>query len=170
MISKKLTKSLCEQIKWEIASANLYLAMSAYFDNMGLSGFSNWMRVQYREETDHALKIYDYLLSCGSEVTMLEIPAPECGWKTPLEVFKAAAKHEAFVTKLINGLVAIAKGDKDYGSDIFLQWFVTEQIEEEEADKTIIDRLTLLKDDGAGLLAMDRELAARQYVPIAPQA
>lgn len=165
MISEKLTKALNEQIKWEMASANIYLSMSAKFENMGLTGFSSWMRIQYQEEMDHAMKIYDYMLSCGAEVQIFEIPAPTAIWNTPLEAFQASAKQEVNVTKMINDLVDIAKADRDYGTDVFLQWFVLEQIEEEDTANTIVDRLTLLNNDGPGLLAMDRELATRTYTP-----
>lgn len=162
MISKRLCKALNEQIKWEMGAANLYLSMSAYFANLGFNGFSQWMRIQYDEEMIHAMKIYDYLLSSGDDVQLGSVPAPAHSWDSPLAAFEAAAKHEAGVTRQIHKMVAVAREDKDYGGEIFLQWFVTEQIEEEESVKNIIDRLRLLDNDGPGLLALDRDLGSRQ--------
>lgn len=162
MISEKLCKALNEQIKSEMGAANIYLSMSAYFENRGLTGFSAWMRIQFEEEMEHAMKIYDYMLSCGQDVVLGAVPEPPHTWDCALCAFQQAAAQEAFVTTQIHDMVDIARSDKDYATEIFLQWFVTEQIEEEETVKTIIDRLTLLNNDGPGLLAMDRELGARQ--------
>lgn len=161
MISKKLLNALNEQVKWEFGAANLYLSMSAYFENKGLSGSARWMRLQYEEEVVHALKIHDYLLSRGFDVKLGAIPEPPHKWKSMLDAFKAAAEHEAKVTALIDAMMAMAKEEAEYPTEIFLQWFVNEQVEEEETVKAIVERLEMIGDNGAGLIAMDRELGAR---------
>lgn len=163
MISEKISEALNEQLKWEMYSANLYLAMSAYFSDIGLPGFANWMRVQYQEETAHALKFYDFVLARGGRSKLSAIDEPPSQWATPLEAFKTTAVHEAEVTRRINELVHLAKAEHDFATDIFLQWFVTEQIEEEENVKAIIDRLKLVNGEGQGLLMLDAEAAARTY-------
>lgn len=165
MISEKITSALNEQMKWEMYSANLYLAMSAYFSDIGLPGFANWMRIQYQEETDHALKFYDFVLSRGGAAKLSAIDEPPSTWANALDAFKATALHEAEVTRRINELVHLAKAEHDFATDIFLQWFVTEQIEEEESVKNIIDRLKLVNGEGQGLLMLDAEAAARVYTP-----
>lgn len=170
MLSEKITSALNEQMKWEMYSANLYLAMSAYFSDIGLHGFANWMRIQYQEETDHALKFYDFVLSRGGAAKLSAIDEPPAQWTNALEAFKAAAAHEAEVTRRINELVHLAKAEHDFATDVFLQWFVTEQVEEEESVKNIIDRLKLVNGEGQGLLMLDNDAAARVYTPPANSA
>ena len=170
MLSEKITSALNEQMKWEMYSANLYLAMSAYFSDVGLHGFANWMRIQYQEETDHALKFYDFVLSRGGAAKLSAIDEPPAQWANALEAFKAAAAHEAEVTRRINELVHLAKAECDFATDVFLQWFVTEQVEEEESVKNIIDRLKLVNGEGQGLLMLDNDAAARVYTPPANSA
>lgn len=165
MISTSIANALNEQIKWEMYSANLYLAMSAYLQDTGLTGFSHWMRIQYQEETAHALKFYDFLLSRGGHVTMLPIDAPPASWSNILEVFEATLAHEQEVTRRINDLVALAKEERDFATDIFLQWFVTEQVEEEESVKDIISKLRLIKGEGQGMLLLDKDLSVRVFTP-----
>ena len=121
MISTTMATALNEQIKWEMYSANLYLAMSAYLQDAGLTGFSHWMRIQYQEETAHALKFYDFLLSRGGQVTMLSIDAPDANWSNILEIFEETLSHEQEVTRRINELVHLAKEERDFATDIFLQ-------------------------------------------------
>ena len=113
MISTTMATALNEQIKWEMYSANLYLAMSAYLQDAGLTGFSHWMRIQYQEETAHALKFYDFLLSRGGQVTMLSIDAPDANWSNILEIFEETLSHEQEVTRRINELVHLAKEERD---------------------------------------------------------
>jgi len=153
-----MATALNEQIKWEMYSANLYLAMSAYLQDAGLTGFSHWMRIQYQEETAHALKFYDFLLSRGGQVTMLSIDAPD-------EIFEETLSHEQEVTRRINELVHLAKEERDFATDIFLQWFVTEQVEEEESVKDIISKLRMIKGEGQGMLVLDKDMSARTFTP-----
>ena len=160
-----MLKALNEQVKWEMYSANLYLSMSSYFQNVGLSGFANWMRIQYQEETAHALKFYNFILARGGEAEMSVIDAPPKSWKDALDVFKATATHEAEVTRRISTLAHLARDEKDYATEVFLQWFITEQVEEEETVKDIINQLKLVKGEGHAMLLLDREFAARVFTP-----
>ncbi len=161
MISKKTQKALNEQVNKEMYSAYLYMAMSAYSDSIGLKGFANWFMVQYHEEMLHAMKIYEYVTRQGGEVKLAEIKEPPARFGTPLEMLKKTLEHEKFITKSINTLVDLAMGEKDHASQIFLQWYVTEQIEEEENDNDIISKLEMVGASKDGLFMLDKELAAR---------
>lgn len=165
MISTTMATALNEQIKWEMYSANLYLGMSAYMQDAGLTGFAHWMRIQYQEETAHALKLYDFLLARGGQVVMLPIDAPAAEWANVLEVFEATLAHEQEVTRRINELVRLAKEEKDFATDIFLHWFVSEQVEEEETVKDTISKLRLIKGEGQGMLLLDKDLGSRVFTP-----
>lgn len=160
----KMSDAFNEQIKNEFYSAYMYLAMSAYFADLGLPGFASWMRVQAQEEVTHATKMYDYVLSRGEKVVLKTIDAPPANWKTPLQVMEAALQHEKFVTKCINEMTDQAVKQKDHASQIFLAWYVNEQVEEEQSFNDIVSALKLIKGEGQGLLMMDRELGARTFV------
>lgn len=170
MLKKKMEDAINKQIQEEMYSAHLYLSMSAHFSSIGLNGFANWMMVQYKEETDHAMKFYNYLLSQGAVVKLLQIDEPAHSWKSPLEIFKAGLNHEQHITECINDLVDIAEKEKDRATFNFLQWYIDEQVEEEENARTIIDKLNLIKADSNGIFMLDKELAARVYVPLIPGA
>lgn len=163
MLSENMTNAFNEQINKELYSEYLYLSMATYFDDLGLKGFSNWMRVQVKEERTHALMQYVYMVDRGTKATMLAIDAPETTWASPLACFEHVLEHEQFVTSRIYNLVNIAQEEKDHATVAFLQWFVTEQVEEEATAKEIIDELKIIGDNGQGLLMKDRELAARIY-------
>lgn len=165
MLSKKMADALNGQINKEMYSAYLYLAMSAYSEHTGLKGFANWFYVQYHEEMEHAMRIYHYLQEQGEQVKLGAIDQPPAEFGTPLEMFEKTLEHERFITKSIHGLVDLATAEKDYATQIFLQWFVTEQVEEESNDNEIIDRLKLVGEGGNGLFMLDRELGARQFRP-----
>ncbi|MDP2848145.1 MAG: ferritin [Humidesulfovibrio sp.] len=164
MLSKKMEKAFNDQIKWEYYSAYLYLSLSAYFQNLGLKGFANWMDVQFQEEQFHARKMFDYVNEKGGRVMLQAIEAPGNTWKSPLAAFEFALNHEFVVTKRINDLVTLAQKENDHASAIFLQWFVTEQVEEESNFGDTVNQLKLV-GDGGGLFMLDRELAARVFVP-----
>ncbi len=159
----KMMDAFNEQIKNEFYSAYLYLSMSAYFADQGLPGFASWMRVQAKEEVTHAAKMYDYVLSRGGSITLQAIEAPQSSWESPLAVMEAGLEHERFVTGKINGLMELAIQEKDHASKIFLSWFVTEQVEEEQNFGDIVNALKLIKGEGQGLLMMDRELGSRTF-------
>jgi ferritin len=165
MLSEKMEAALNRQLNKELYSAYLYLSMSAYSTYIGLKGFANWFKVQYQEEMAHAMKIYDYINSRGGQVNLIAIEQPIAVFKAPLDMFEKTLAHEQFVTKSINELVDLAIAEKDHATNIFLQWYVTEQIEEEGNDIDIIAKLKLIGDDGNGLLMLDKELAMRVFTP-----
>ncbi|MCD6545757.1 MAG: ferritin [Thermotogae bacterium] len=166
MLKEKMADALNKQINEELYSAYLYLSMSAYFDSIGLKGFANWMMVQYKEEMDHAMKIYNYLLSQGESVKLLSLKEPPHKWDSPLHAFEETLKHEQHITQCINDLVDLAEELKDRPTYNFLQWYIDEQVEEEENDREIINKLKLIGDSHNGLFMLDRELAQRKYVPL----
>ncbi|MFW6110568.1 MAG: ferritin [Thermoproteota archaeon] len=161
MLSERMVEALNEQINREVYSAYLYLSMSAHSTFQGLEGFANWFRVQYQEEMRHALKIYDYIADQGERVELKAIQKPPVNFGSPLEMFKKTLEHEKFVTKCINDLVDLAVDEGDHATEIFLQWYVTEQIEEEANDTRIISKLKLVGEEGRGLFLVDKELGTR---------
>jgi ferritin len=162
MLSDKMEKALNGQVNAELYSSYLYLSMNAYFKSVNLDGFANWMYAQAQEELMHAMKLYDFINQRGGRTLLAAIEAPPDQWDSPLAVFEDTLKHEKKVTGLINGLVDIAMEERDHATQIFLQWFVTEQIEEEESVGNVLEQLKLLGDAKQGLFMMDRELATRQ--------
>ena len=152
---------LNEHVNKEMYSAYLYMSMSAYSDSIGLKGFANWFMVQYHEEMFHAMKVFEYIQSQGGRVKLLQIDEPPSDWESPLDLFEKTLVHEQMVTKRINDLMNLAIEEKDHATRIFLQWYVTEQVEEEENDNEIIDQLKIIKDPPHGLLMLDRELGSR---------
>lgn len=164
MLSKKMTDSLNEQVNKEMYSAYLYMAMSAHADNTGLKGFANWFMVQYEEEMTHAMKIYHYLQGQGARIKLMAIEEPADSFASPLDMFEKTLAHEQFITKSINELVDLAVQEKDHATQIFLQWFVTEQVEEEANDNEIIDKLKLVGDSPNGLFMLDADLGKRVFV------
>lgn len=161
MISEKMNAALNEQVTKEMYSAYLYMAMSSYSNSIGLKGFANWFMVQYHEEMFHAMKIYEYIHSQSGDVALKTIDEPPATFEGPLDMFTKTLAHEQKVTRSINDLMEIAIGEKDHATRIFLQWYVTEQVEEEENDNDIIDQLKLINDNPQGLMMLDRELAQR---------
>ncbi|ADU66467.1 ferritin [Desulfurispirillum indicum] len=161
MISKKMQNALNEQIKHEIYSAHLYLAMSAHCESNGLKGFAHWLQLQYDEEMMHAMKFYRYVLDQGATIALQEIPAPPSKFESVLEMFEEVLKHEQFVTASIHKLVDLALAEKDHATTIFLQWFVTEQVEEEASAQDIIDQLKLVGKEKSGLFMINREMGTR---------
>lgn len=164
MISKEMQKAINRQLNRELYSAYLYLAMAAYFDSINLKGFANWMRVQAQEEVMHAMKFYNYLFERGGRAIMQDIEAPPSEWKSPLAVFEHTYEHEQKVTGLINDLVNMSMSEKDHATYNFLQWFVSEQVEEESSADEVVQKLKLV-GDGGGLFMLDRELGQRVYTP-----
>lgn len=161
----KMQEALNKQVNAELYSSYLYLSMTAYFESVGLKGFANWMRVQAQEELMHAMKIYDHINERSGRVMLESIDTPPYKWDSPLTVFEDTYKHEQVVTGMINGLVDLANLEKDHATYNFLQWFVSEQVEEESNSSDIVQKLKLVKDDGRGLLMLDQELAQRVFVP-----
>lgn len=164
MISKKMAKALNDQLKNELFSSYLYLSMSSWATSKGLKGFANWFYVQAKEEMVHALKFYNYILDQGEIAELQEIPKPEKEFKNPVNVFEEVLKHEKFITKSIYNLVDLALEERDHATNAFLQWFVTEQVEEEASVNEILDQLKLTKSDGNGIFMIDKELSTRTFV------
>ena len=165
MLTDKMKEALNKQINGEIYSAYLYLSMSAYSEYSGLKGVANWFMVQYKEEMEHAMKIYSYINNQGGQVKLMAVDQPPTEFESPLDMFEKTLKHEKSVTKRINDLVNLAIEEKDHATQIFLQWFVTEQVEEEANDSDIISKLKFTGNEGNALLMIDKELATRAFVP-----
>ncbi len=165
MISEKMQDALNGQLNAEFYSAYLYLSMAGYFESIDLKGFANWMRVQTQEEQFHAMKFYDHIIERGGRVILQQIEAPPNNWDSPLAVLEATLKHEQKVTGLINDLVFLAREQKDNASEIFLQWFVKEQVEEEDNVGTVLAQIKLVKDSPQALFMMDKEMAQRVFAP-----
>ncbi|MCS7150069.1 MAG: ferritin [Caldimicrobium sp.] len=161
MLAQEMEKALNEQLKWELYSGYLYLAMAAYFEDQGLEGFAHWMKAQTAEEFMHAMKFYKYIFERDGRAVLQEIPAPPESWENPEAVFEYAYKHEQEVTARINRLMTLAKKSEDYATENFLQWFVEEQVEEEASFKAILNRLKLIKGDPQALFYLDNELKQR---------
>ncbi len=174
MLSEKMQGALNKQMNAELYSGYLYVSMSAYFEAQDLPGFAHWMRAQAQEELLHAMKFYHYIVDKDSRAKMLAIEQPPVEWDSPLAVFQAAYEHEQKVTGLINTLVEQAMAERDFATNAMLQWFVTEQVEEEASANAVVQQLKRVGDSAEALLLLDRELGARVVLftlPIAgPQA
>ena len=161
MISEKMQEAINGQLNAELYSSYLYLSMNAYFKSINLDGFANWMHYQAQEELTHAMKFYDFINQRGGRINLLQIETPPAQWNSPLAVFEATLEHEQKVTGLINELVELALAEHDHASNIFLQWFVSEQVEEEENVTGVLEQLKLMGEAKGGLFMIDRELAKR---------
>jgi len=161
MLTEKMENALNNQLNAELYSGYLYLSMNAYFKSINLDGFANWMYFQAQEELTHAMKLYDFIISRGGRVKLAQVEAPPTLWDSPLAVFEATLEHERKVTGLINDLVDRALEAHDHATNIFLQWFVSEQVEEEENVGGVLEQLKLMGEAKGGLFMIDRELAKR---------
>jgi ferritin len=161
MLSKKMEKALNEQINAELYSAYIYLSMAAWFESQNLSGFAAWMKVQNREETVHAMKLFGFVTERRGRVALAAIEAPAKEWKSPLAAFEAALEHEQYITGRIGDLVNLAIAEKDHATNAFLQWFVNEQVEEEAAADSIVQKLRMAEKSAGALLMLDHELGKR---------
>lgn len=164
MLSEKMQAALNEQINAELWSAYLYLSMGMNFENSGMPGVANWFKVQFKEEQAHAEIFMNYINQRGGRVELGQIDAVPTKWNSALDAFKDTLEHEKKVTALINNLYAIAEEEKDYATRDRLVWFVSEQVEEEDNARQLIDKFSLIGENGMGLYTLDRELAARTYV------
>ena len=162
MISKTMEQALNKQVNREFYSAYLYLAMSSYFETDNMKGFAHWMRIQAKEEQVHAIKIYDYIIARGGKVNLLDIEAPKAKWSSAGKVFEEVYAHEQKVTAMINGLVDLAVKEKDHASFEMLQWFVKEQVEEEEHSSAILAQVECIGDIPGHLFYLDNQLGKRE--------
>ena len=161
-LDSSIEAAINAQIQAEFQSAYLYLAMSARFENMNLKGFAHWLRLQWQEETNHAMKFYDFLLQRDGVVELDALTRPEVSFDNPLEAFEEVLAHEQYITGRIHELYDLASEKKDYPLQTLLHWFIDEQVEEEDSARAIIDTLRLIGDAGPNLFLLDRELGARQ--------
>jgi ferritin len=161
MIKQKVLDALNKQLNQELFASYLYLAMSAHFESVSLSGFAGWMRKQSVEENQHAMKIFDFILQVDGKVELFKIDSPKTGWSTPQQIFQEVYDHEKTVTSSIYDIVDLAQAQRDHATTTFLQWFVNEQVEEEATALKILDRVNLVGDNKNGLLLLDHELGSR---------
>lgn len=162
MLNRKVQDAINEQIKNELYSAYLYLAMSAHFENANLPGFAKWTRMQSEEEMDHAMKLFDYVNERGGRVALQAIDQPPVEWGTTLEVFEAILGHEQKVTGLIHKLYEIALEEKDYATQVMLHWFIDEQVEEEDSASLVVEQLKMIEEDKGRMLHFDRHISKRE--------
>jgi ferritin len=162
MLNAAVQDAMNQQVNAELYSAYLYLSMAADFEEGNLHGMAHWMQVQAKEEAGHAMKFFKYITERGGRVTLTSIAAPPTKWKSPQAVFEEVYKHECHVSSLINKLVELAEAEKDHASAVFLQWFISEQVEEEANASEILHQLKMVGDSKQGLFMLDRHLAQRQ--------
>jgi ferritin len=161
MITKTVQNAINEQINKELYSSYLYLSMAAYFEDKNLPGFAKWMYVQTEEERGHGMKLFEHLLERSGKVELKPIAGPQTTWNTSLEVFKHVQEHEAAVTASINTLYELALKEKDYPFQVVLQWFISEQVEEEKNAAEIVQQLELIDAKGTAVLMLDHQLGKR---------
>jgi ferritin len=161
MLGNKVQNIMNEQIKHELYSAYMYLAMAAQFEAENLAGFANWMKKQANEEVEHAMKFFEFINERGGRVELGAIDQPAKEFGTPEQIFNAALEHEKKVTSLINNIYKAALEENDYASQTFLHWFIDEQVEEEDAATRIVEALKLIGDKGHAIYQLDRQLAQR---------
>jgi ferritin len=161
MLKAKVQDALNSQINAELASSYLYLSMAAYFESRNLRGMAHWMRAQAEEEWKHAMKFYGFIFERGGRVTLQGVDAPKAQWESALEAFEDAYRHECEVTGLIHGLVKLATSESDFATLAFLQWFVSEQVEEEAAAQFIVEKLKTMGESNVALFILDGELGKR---------
>lgn len=164
-LSKRMEEALNKQINAEAFSGYLYMSMSAYFAAKNLMGFASWMKVQAQEETFHANKFYNYIIERGGRVNLTAIEGPRTEWESATDVFEATLEHERLVTSLINDLVTIAREENDRASEVFLHWFVNEQVEEEATADEWLGKVKMVESNPGALYFVDREAATRVFTP-----
>ncbi len=164
MLSAKLEDALNAQMNWEIYSAHIYLSMASHFSKEGMTGFSAWMYAQYQEEMFHAMRFFNYINEAGGQAKLGNIEAPQHSWESPLAAFEDALEHEKGVTARINDLANLAMDERNHAVGIFLQWFISEQVEEEDTVSDAVGKLKMV-GDGGGLFMLDRDLGTRVFTP-----
>ncbi len=162
MLSKPIEEAINEQIKNELYSSYLYLSMSAYLESTNLPGMARWMRLQSQEELEHAMRLFDYVHDRGGRVVLEAIDQPPAEFGSPVDIFQMALGHEQKVTGMINGIYDLAVKEDDYPTQIEMQWFITEQVEEEKSAGAVVEVLKMIGDNGPSLVIADRELGARE--------
>ncbi len=162
MLKPKIQDALNSQLNAELSSSYLYLSMAAHFEAKNLRGMARWMHAQAREEWKHAMKIFDFIVDRSGRVSLTAVDTPKADWASVLEVFQDSYKHECKITGLIYGLVKLAEAESDFATHAFLQWFVTEQVEEEAQVEIIVEKLKMVGETPIGLVILDGELGKRE--------
>ena len=162
MLNQNVQDALNDQIQAELDSAYIYLGMSAYIQSQNYPGFAAWMQAQAQEESQHAMKIYGYIVERGGRVQLKALGEPPAEYQSPLDVFQKAYEHEQYITGRINSLFSLARSNNDPATESLMLWFVNEQVEEEKTMREIVAKLRMIGDDAPSLLDLDRELGSRQ--------
>ncbi|MDA3862726.1 MAG: ferritin [Deltaproteobacteria bacterium] len=165
MLSKSLEQAINTQINKELFSEYIYFSMAAYLASIGLEGMENFFIVQAQEEHFHAMKMYHFINERGGRVKLEQIDKPQFDFESPIEIFEIALNHEKFISKSIGELMDLAIKENDHATKSFLNWYVDEQVEEEDSMDTILNKLNLINGQGQGLLSLDKELGARTFIP-----
>ncbi|NOZ81251.1 MAG: ferritin [DPANN group archaeon] len=160
-ISKSMQDAISAQINAEFQSAYMYLGMAASLEEQNFPGMASWMKKQAEEEIAHGMKFFDFVFSRQGNISLPGLKQAKTGWKSPLEVFEAAYSHEQKVTRLINGLHDLAQKEKDHATRAFLQWYIQEQVEEEQHANDIVEKIKMIGKSVSGLLYLDKELGKR---------
>ncbi len=163
MLSENMSRAMNVQVNREFYSSYLYLSMSAFFESLGFKGMAGWMRVQAGEELVHAMKMYDYIVFRGGRANMLAVEAPKFSWSSPEEAFQQVWDHERVVTGLIGNLLNVAIMDNDESTKDFLQWYMDEQVEEEESSDSVLKKVKAAGNDSNALKNVDKELGKRRF-------
>ncbi len=161
LISTKMQDALNKQMNLEFYSSFLYLSMAVYFDTIKMHGAAHWMRIQSKEEYEHALKFMGYLGEVGASVTLEKIEKPKAKWGSALKVFEESLEHEMLITESINKIATLALNENDHATNGFVAWFVKEQVEEVNAVQLIIEKFELIGDSKGSLYMLDKELGKR---------
>jgi ferritin len=165
MLTKNVEACMNDQLQKELQSAYVYLGMSAWAESQSLPGTAAWLRRQFQEEQDHAMRFYNFIIDRGAAVKLQQLDAPPTNYKSLLDVFETALEHERAVTKSINDLYALVAKEQDFASQAWLDWFATEQVEEEKTVMQIVDDLRRIGNDGNGIFILDKDLANRLPAP-----
>jgi len=165
MISKKIQDALNAQINLEQFSAQLYLAMSGHCERRSFRGFAHWLRIQAQEETKHALKLVDFVLDRGGHLELAAVPAPGAEFGGVTQVFEKILEHEKGISGKIAALFELSRAERDYASEVALQWYVTEQVEEEANAGQLVDQLKAIGEQGGGIWYLDSKMGKRELAP-----
>lgn len=163
MLDKEMELALNTQINHELASAQIYLSMSAYFESENLPGFAKWMYAQYQEETAHAMKFFGYINDRGGRVLLKTIEGPRTEWSSPIDAFTNTLEHERMISSRIHNLADLAISKRDHATNNFLQWFISEQVEEEATASSILDQLKMIEGSKSSLFLLDKEYGSRVF-------
>ena len=161
MLNDTMLDTLNEQLNGEIYSSYLYFSMAGYFESLSLKGFANWMEIQAQEEIMHAHRIYKYIVDKGSRPRMAPVDAPPHDWESPLDAMEKVYAHECTISQQINACVTLSLQENDHSTNTMMQWFVSEQVEEEASADEVVQKLKLISDNSTGLFLLDSDLGKR---------